>query len=161
MKEKAVYKHAIPDQAEYSGVGTVLVSQELCTVQTLMKTSHTFPLVQYIVTGSLAVGASNNLHHCVVCKHLYSFTGLMVHSMTLHTEGYTSLFCFPVQVKGTLVMNVLSTITAAIAIILLSLDCVITPYRPCNYYYDGMVQCERVRSLDFHYIACSFGQWQK
>ncbi|KAI4875859.1 hypothetical protein NFI96_034112 [Prochilodus magdalenae] len=68
--------------------------------------------LMYIVTGSLAVGASNNLHHCVV--------------------------------KGTLVMNVLSTITAATAIILLSIDCVI---RPCNYYYDGMVRCERPQSI--------------
>ncbi|XP_036427245.1 membrane-spanning 4-domains subfamily A member 4D-like isoform X2 [Colossoma macropomum] len=49
----------------------------------------------YISTGSLAVSASNKLHHCVV--------------------------------RGALVMNVLSTIIAGLATILLSLDLMIVP----------------------------------
>uniref|UniRef100_A0AAR2M2R0 Uncharacterized protein n=1 Tax=Pygocentrus nattereri TaxID=42514 RepID=A0AAR2M2R0_PYGNA len=50
--------------------------------------------LMYIITGSLAVAASNKLHRCVV--------------------------------KGALVMNVLSSIVAGVAIILLSLDFVIS-----------------------------------
>ncbi|XP_049335242.1 membrane-spanning 4-domains, subfamily A, member 17C.1 [Astyanax mexicanus] len=56
----------------------------------------------FIVTGSLAVSASNKLHRCVV--------------------------------NGALTMNVFSTITAAIAIILLSMDLVFS--QPCYYDYD-------------------------
>uniref|UniRef100_W5L945 Membrane-spanning 4-domains subfamily A member 4A-like n=1 Tax=Astyanax mexicanus TaxID=7994 RepID=W5L945_ASTMX len=56
----------------------------------------------FIVTGSLAVSASNKLHRCVV--------------------------------NGALTMNVFSTITAAIAIILLFMDLVFS--HPCYYDYD-------------------------
>ncbi|XP_036427247.1 membrane-spanning 4-domains subfamily A member 4A-like [Colossoma macropomum] len=62
----------------------------------------------YIITGSLAVSASNKLHHCVV--------------------------------MGALVMNVISTITAGIAIVLLSMDMIfLCNYRLNNCYSEGLI----------------------
>uniref|UniRef100_A0AAR2IQ61 Uncharacterized protein n=1 Tax=Pygocentrus nattereri TaxID=42514 RepID=A0AAR2IQ61_PYGNA len=59
---------------------------------TVYMNSYILSVIQYIITGSLAVAASNKLHRCV----------------------------------GALVMNVLSSIVAGVAIILLSLDFVIS-----------------------------------
>uniref|UniRef100_A0AAR2JAY9 Uncharacterized protein n=1 Tax=Pygocentrus nattereri TaxID=42514 RepID=A0AAR2JAY9_PYGNA len=83
--------------------------------------------LMYIITGSLAVAASNKLHRCVV--------------------------------KGALVMNVLSSIVAGVAIILLSLDFVISAlYAPCR--YDGTFNCNRSQSTGINAVLLIFSIMQ-
>ncbi|KAL6455684.1 hypothetical protein MHYP_G00355350 [Metynnis hypsauchen] len=86
--------------------------------------------LMYIITGSLAVAASNKLHRCVV--------------------------------KGALVMNVLSSIVAAIAIILLSLDFVVSGFfRPCRYDYDyDNFKCNRGQSTGINAVLLIFSIMQ-
>uniref|UniRef100_A0AAR2LUZ8 Uncharacterized protein n=1 Tax=Pygocentrus nattereri TaxID=42514 RepID=A0AAR2LUZ8_PYGNA len=92
---------------------------------TVYMNSYILSVIQYIITGSLAVAASNKLHRCV----------------------------------GALVMNVLSSIVAGVAIILLSLDFVISAlYAPCR--YDGTFNCNRSQSTGINAVLLIFSIMQ-
>ncbi|XP_036427256.1 membrane-spanning 4-domains subfamily A member 4A-like [Colossoma macropomum] len=85
--------------------------------------------LMYIITGSLAVAASNKLHRCVV--------------------------------KGALVMNVLSSIVAGTAIILLSLDFVISALLThCRYDYDGSFKCNKSQTTGINAVLLIFSIMQ-
>ena len=104
-------------------------------------TEQTFLFSQYIIAGSLTIGAEKSLNKCLVsnveCLHFQSSVFEYLHTRFKVINPLTLLFLSLPQVKASLGMNVVATVTAGIGTVLYSVDAGV--FYNCNDYdYYGL-----------------------